>query len=115
MTITVLVLQICVLIEYHQRTFSLQISHEARHTNFRRYTYQHVYVIGHQMPFQNLYSFILTQLLYYIFYAHLVLIVYCFSSILWREHYVVFTHPLCVRQTIGLIGHIITFPFNVLA
>ena len=73
-------------------------AHKRRHTtqpfalcklsyaHLRRYTYQHVYMVRHKMPFYDLHSFIRTQLLQYIFDTFLILIVYDFSSILWCEH-----------------------------
>ena len=46
-----LVFQVAVLLEYHERAFPLEISHEARHAHLGRDADQHVHVVGHQVPF----------------------------------------------------------------
>ena len=53
-------------------------------------------MVGHKMPFYNLYSFVCTQLFQNISNALFVLIINYFSSILWSEYDMVLTHPLCV-------------------
>ena len=51
-------------------------------------------MVGHKMPFYNLYSFVCTQLFQNISNALFVLIINYFSSILWSEDDMVLTHPL---------------------
>lgn len=49
------------LIEYHQGTFLLQISHKARHAHLGWDTHQHMNMVKHEMSLQNLNSFIFTE------------------------------------------------------
>lgn len=53
-------------------------------------------MIRHQMPFNNFYTFVTAQLLYYLPDILFILIINYFSSILWSEDDMVLTHPLCV-------------------
>ena len=53
-------------------------------------------MVGHKMPFYNLYSFVCTHLFQNSSNALFVLIINYFSSILWSEDDMVLTHPLCV-------------------
>ena len=73
------------LIEYHQRTFSFQVAHEICHTDFRRNGHQHVDMIRHQMPFQNLNPFIFAEALQNFFYTFTELCEDYFSSIFFVE------------------------------
>ena len=60
----------CVLIEYHQCNFTLQISHKLRYCHMRRYLYKHMYVIRTALCFYNIDVSILTQLSQYLTYIH---------------------------------------------
>ena len=62
MAIAKLIFQVRMSIKYHQTTFAFQISHKLRHTILWRNTYQHVYVVYHQVSFGYLDSFVITQL-----------------------------------------------------
>ena len=56
-----LVLQIPVFLKNHHRCFSFEIPHEAGDAIFWRYRQQQVYMVGHHMPFQYLYTFPFAQ------------------------------------------------------
>ena len=85
------------LLEDHERTFALYVSHETGYTDFRGYAYEHMYVVRHELAFDDLYSFVLAQQPDDFCYAGLVLIVNYFPSILWGKDDMVLTHPSCVR------------------
>jgi hypothetical protein len=53
-----LIFQVRMLIKHHQGTFPFQISHILQHAVLRRYVYQHVRVIRHQVPFYNFHTFV---------------------------------------------------------
>ena len=60
MSISILVFQIGVPVKNHQATFSFPISHDLRYTILWRYRYQHVYVVGTKLRFNDFYAFLLT-------------------------------------------------------
>ena len=107
--VTEFVFQVRMFFEHHQRTLPLQVSHETRYADLRWDAQHQMYVIRHQMSFQNLYSFVFTQCPYYFLQALSILIVNYFSSILWCEYDMVFAHPFRMRQTICFICHKVTF------
>lgn len=84
-------------VEDHHRTLPLQIPHETRYTYFGRYTHQHVHMIFHLMPFDQLHLIIPTQLPQYLAYAFPILVVYDLAPILRRKHDMVFSNPLRMR------------------
>ena len=92
-----LILQICVLIEYHQRTFPFQVAHEICHTDFRRDGHQHVDMIRHQMPFQNLNPFIFAEALQNFFYTFTELCEDYFPSIFWSKDDMILAQPFRMR------------------
>ena len=49
MSVSILLLQICMSIKYHQRTFPFQISHYFWHTVFWWYTHKHMNMIWHTL------------------------------------------------------------------
>ena len=100
-----LVLHVRVPVEYHQRAFPLQIAHHAGHAVLRRYRQQHVDVVGHQVPLDDLYPLVLAELPEDLPKVGPYLVVDDFAPILRREHDVVLAHPLRVRQAVGLLGH----------
>ena len=100
-----LVLQARVPVEYHQRALALQVSHHARHAVFRRYSHQHVHVVGHQVPLYYLDALVLAELPEYLPYVLPDLVVDDFAPILRREHDVVLAHPLRVRQAVRFLRH----------
>ena len=100
-----LVLQVRVPVEYHQRALPLQVSHHARHAVFRRYSHQHVHVVGHQVPLYYLDALVLAELPEYLPYVLPDLVVDDFAPILRREHDVVLAHPLRVRQAVRFLRH----------
>ena len=100
-----LVLQVRVPVEYHQRALALQVSHHARHAVFRRYSHQHVHVVGHQVPLYCLDALVLAELPEYLPYVLPDLVVDDFAPILRREHDVVLAHPLRVRQAVRFLRH----------
>ena len=100
-----LVLQVRVPVEYHQRALALQVSHHARHAVFRRYSHQHVRVVGHQVPLYYLDALVLAELPEYLPYVLPDLVVDDFAPILRREHDVVLAHPLRVRQAVRFLRH----------
>ena len=100
-----LVLQARVPVEYHQRAIALQVSHHARHAVFRRYSHQHVHVVGHQVPLYYLDALVLAELPEYLPYVLPDLVVDDFAPILRREHDVVLAHPLRVRQAVRFLRH----------
>ena len=59
--VSIFVFQVRVTVEYHQRTFSLQIPHELRHAQVRRDAHQHVDVIRTCVRFQNLHLLLFAQ------------------------------------------------------
>ena len=69
MSVPILALQVCVLIEYHQCTFTLQISHKLRYCHMWRYFDQHMYVIRAALCFYDIDVSILTQLSQYLSYV----------------------------------------------
>jgi len=100
-----LVLHVRVLVEYHQRALPLQVAHHARYAVLRRYRQQHVDVVGHQVPLDDLYPLVLAELPEDLPKVGPYLVVDDFAPILRREHDVVLAHPLRVRQAVGLLGH----------
>ena len=60
MSIAILILQICMSIEYHQRTLSFQISHYFRYTVLRWYTRKHMNIIWHTLCCYYFYTFSFT-------------------------------------------------------
>lgn len=100
-----LVLHVRVPVEYHQRALPLQVAHHARHAVLRRYRQQHVDVVGHQVPLDDLYPLVLAELPEDLPKVGPYLVVDDFAPILRREHDVVLAHPLRVRQAVGLLGH----------
>ena len=100
-----LVLQIRVLVEYHQRALPLEIAHHARYAVLRRYQHQHVHVVGHQVPLDYLDALVLAEPPQDLADVVPDLVVDDFAPILRREHDVVLAHPLRVRQAVVLLGH----------
>lgn len=100
-----LVLHVRVLVEYHQRALPLQVAHHARYAVLRRYRQQHVDVVRHQVPLDDLYPLVLAELPEDLPKVGPYLVVDDFAPILRREHDVVLAHPLRVRQAVGLLGH----------
>ena len=100
-----LVLHVRVPVEYHQRALPLQVAHHAGHAVLRRYRQQHVDVVGHQVPLDDLYPLVLAELPEDLPKVGPYLVVDDFAPILRREHDVVLAHPLRVRQAVGLLGH----------
>ena len=106
-----LVLQARVPVEYHQRALALQVSHHARHAVLRRYSHQHVHVVGHQVPLYYLDALVLAELPENLPYVLPDLVVDDFAPILRREHDVVLAHPLRVGKAVGFLGHGRSPPF----
>lgn len=98
MAVSKLIFQVRVPVEYHQGTFSLQVSHELRHTVLWWYTYKHVYVVGHLLPLNYFHTLVITQLPQYMPDAFLVLSIYCLAAVFRRKYYMVFTQPFCMAQ-----------------
>lgn len=96
MPITEFVFQIRMLVENHQTTLAFQIPHELRHAVLRWYTYEHVDVVRHEMPFDYLDSLVTAELPQYLADTFLVLTVYCLAAIFRREYYMIFTEPFCM-------------------
>ena len=55
MSIPIFVFQIRMSVEYHERTFSFQISHKVRYIYIRRYAHQHMYMIRARFCFMYFY------------------------------------------------------------
>ena len=100
-----LALQARVPVEYHQRALALQIPHDACDAVLRRYSHQHVHVVGHQVPLYYLDALVLAELPEYLPYVLPDLVVDDFAPILRREHDVVLAHPLRVRQAVRFLRH----------
>ena len=81
MTISILILQIRMPIEYHQRTFSLQISHYWGYTKLRWYSDKHMYMIWTTFRLYYFNSFSVTQFSQYLAYIRSDISIYNFSSI----------------------------------
>ncbi len=62
-------------------------------------------MVGHQMPLDNLYSFICTELFYNVTYTFFVLIINCFLSILGSKYNMVLAHPFRMCHAIRLVSH----------
>lgn len=85
--------------------FPLQVAHHAGHAVLRRCRQQHVGVVGHQVPLDDLYPLVLAELPEDLPKVGPYLVVDDFAPILRREHDVALAHPLRVRQAVGLLGH----------
>ena len=96
MPISVLVLQVCMPVENHQAAFPFQVPHHIRDAILWRKTYQHMDMVGARLRFDDLYSFLLTQLPEYLPYILFDLAVHHHPAILWRKHYMILTSPRCV-------------------
>ena len=104
-TVAELVLEVRVLVEHHQRALALEVPHEARHRQLGRYAHQHMHVVGHQVPLDDLDPLVPAQLPEYLTQRVSVLVVYSLSPILRCGHDMVLAHPLRVRQAVSLICH----------
>ena len=60
------VLQVAVPLEDHERALALEVPHEARHAHLGRYADQHVHVVRHEVPFDDLDSFVRAELPQYL-------------------------------------------------
>ena len=78
----------------HHRRFPFQLPQEAGHTIFRRDTQQQMHMVGHPMPFQDLYPFPFAQVLDILLYIRAQLLVDDLPPILRTEHDVILAHPL---------------------
>ena len=59
MPISILVLEICMPIEYHERTLSFQIPHKVTYPYIGWYTYQHMDVIDARLCLYDFHTFLL--------------------------------------------------------
>ena len=66
-------------------------------------------MIRHQMPFNNFYTFVTAQLLYYLSDILFILIINYFSSILWSEDDMIFAHPFCMCECMFFLRHKLPF------
>ena len=105
LTVTELVLQARVFVEYHQRILPLEIAHHTRYAVLRRYRHQHVYMVEHQVPLNYLDALVLAKPSQDLANVIPDLVVDDFAPILRHEHDVALTHPFHVRQAVGILGH----------
>ena len=82
MSVSVFVFQIRMSVEYHERTFSFQISHKVRYIYIRRDAHQHMYMIRTCFCFMYFYSFHFAQFSQYLSHICFYLPVYNLPSIL---------------------------------
>ena len=61
-----LLLEVRVLVEHHQRALALQVPHEARHAQLGRYAHQHVHVVRHEVPLDDLHPLVAAKLAEYL-------------------------------------------------
>ena len=94
MSVSVFVFQIRMSVEYHERTFSFQISHKVRYIYIRRDAHQHMYMIRTCFCFMYFYSFHFAQFPQYLSYICFYLPVYNLPSILRGKYYMVLAIPL---------------------
>ena len=106
-----LVLQVGVLVEYHQRALALQVAHRARHAALRRYRRQHVHMVGHEVPLYYLDALELAEPPRDPPYVGPDLAVDGLSPTLRRGHDVVPAHPPRARKAVGFVGHSRPPPF----
>lgn len=104
-----LVFEVAVLLEDYERALAFEVPHEIRNAHFGRYADQHVHVVGHQVPFDNLDPLVRAEPPEYLPHTLAVLVVNNFPSILRCEHDVVLAYPLRVRQAVRLLRHRIAF------
>ena len=88
----ILVFKICMPIEYHQRTFSLEISHELCYTYMRWNTYEHMDVVRTRLCFYYFHPFLCAQFPQYFSDIFSYLSVYLFSSIFGCEYDTILNH-----------------------
>ena len=86
-------------IEYHQRTFSLEISHELCYTYMRWNTYEHMDVIRTCLCFYYFHPFLCAQFPQYFSDIFSYLSVYLFSSIFRCEDYMILASVFWVCGT----------------
>ena len=93
MSVAELVFQIGMPLEYHEGALPLQVTHEAGDADLGWDRDQHVYVVWHQVTFDDLDAFILAQTRQDFFETYPNLVVYDFPSELRGEDDMILAHP----------------------
>ena len=92
-------------VEHEQGALALQVAHEARDAELRRDADQHVDVVRHEVPLDDLHPLPHAQPPEDLPQVLAVSVVDRPPSILWREHDVVLAQPFRVREAVGFLGH----------
>ena len=93
LAVPVFVFEVCMAVEYHQRTFSFQIPHKRWHAEFWRDAHQHVDMVRAGLCFKYFYVFVGAKRSYDFPYVHFDFPIYGSSAVFGGKHYMVFAVP----------------------
>ena len=102
----ILVFQIRMSVEYHQRTFALESPHKLWYTHIRWDTHQKMYVVGACFSLNNFHFHFSTQLFDYFYDILTYCFVYHLSSIFWCEYHMVFAPITGMGRMFYFIFHL---------
>ena len=85
-SISVLILQLAELLIQHRAALTFQITHKARHCHFRQYLNQHMDMVRAHFCFDDVYTFLFTQLPQDLSNSRSVVFVEYFSTIFRRKY-----------------------------